>query len=135
MDELDVSQENPDTLEMTPPPLPNPKSALILTTADRIEGSNITSNLGIVRGNSVRALGVKGAFTFTGGGGEISTMTELHEATQQEAERVMVLNASDLGADAVTAVRFQVVAPSAGLYSVMCYGTAVKIHPVDKKAG
>jgi len=120
---------------MTPPPLPNPRSALILTTADRIEGSNITSNLGIVRGNSVRALGVKGAFTFTGGGGEISTMTELHEATQQEAERVMVLNASDLGADAVTAVRFQVVTPSAGLYSVMCYGTAVKIDPVEKKDG
>ena len=118
---------------MTPPPLPNPRSTLILTTADQIEGSNITSNLGIVRGNSVRSLGGKGAFAFTAGGGEISTITELHEATQVEAERVMVRNASDLGADAVTAVRFEVVALSAGLYSVMCYGTAVKIDPVDKK--
>ena len=76
---------------------------------------------------------MKGAFAFTAGGGEISTITELHEATQVEAERVMVRNASDLGADAVTAVRFEVVALSAGLYSVMCYGTAVKIDPVDKK--
>lgn len=120
---------------MTPPPLPKTRNTPILTTADRIEGSNITCNLGIVRGNSVRAVGVKGAFTFTGGGGEISSMTELHETTQQEAERVMVLKASDLGADAVMAVRYQVVAPSAGLYSAMCYGTAVNIAPMDEKDG
>ena len=120
---------------MTPPPLPNSRPKLILTTADRIEGSNITSNLGIVRGTSARSLGVKGAFTFTGGGGEISAMTEFYDASQQEAERVMALKALDLGANAVMAVRYQVVAPSAGLYSVMCYGTAVKINPVDKKDG
>ena len=80
-------------------------------------------------------MGVKGAFTLTGGGGELSTMTELLEASQQEAERVMVLKASDLGADAVTVVRYQVAALSAALYSVMCYGTAVKIDSVDKNDG
>jgi uncharacterized protein YbjQ (UPF0145 family) len=120
---------------MTPPPLPKADSALILTTADRIEGSNVTRNLGIVRGNSVQTTGMKGAFTFTGGGGEIAVITHLHDTTQQQAERAMILKALVLGADAVIAVRYQVVAPSSALYGVMCYGTAVKTNPVDIKDG
>jgi len=76
---------------------------------------------------------MKGAFAFTGSGGEISNMTELHDTTQQEAEKQMVLAASHLGADAVTGVRYQTVAPSAGLYSVLCYGTAVKLETDGKK--
>ncbi len=88
-----------------------------------------------MRGNSVKASGVKGALSFSGGGGEISSLTELHEATQEEAEKVMILKASELGADAIMAVRFQVVAPSAGLYSVMCYGTAVKIETTEINDG
>ena len=62
-------------------------------------------------------------------------MVELHESSQQEAERVMVSNALELGANAVLAIRFQVVAPSSALYSVMCYGTAVKLDSVDKPDG
>lgn len=120
---------------MTPPPLPKAESALILTTADRIEGSNVTRNLGIVRGNSFQTTGMKGAFTFTGGGGEIAVTTDLHDTAQEQAERAMILKALNLDADAVIAVRYQVVAPSTALYGVMCYGTAVKINPVDKENG
>ena len=120
---------------MTPPPLPKPSSTILVTTADRIEGSRITCNHGIVRGNSVRARGLKGGLTFTGGGGEVSRMTEFHDATQQAAERTMMLRALELGANAVMAVRYQVVAQSSALYSVMCYGTAVNIEPLNQKDG
>ena len=88
----------------------------------------ITHNLGLVRGNSVKTMGLKGAFNFSGSGGELPGITEVHIATQQEAERQMALEAADRGADAVIVVRYQVAAPAAGLYSVMCYGTAVKIE-------
>ena len=120
---------------MNPPPLPEAASNIILTTGDRIEGALVTRNLGIVRGNSVRALGTKGSFKFVGGGGEVPTMTELHDTTQREAERNMVLRAAELGADAVTVVRYQVTSPSGALYSVMCYGTAVTLSDSDKSNG
>jgi uncharacterized protein YbjQ (UPF0145 family) len=62
-------------------------------------------------------------------------MTEFHDATQQAAERKMMSRALELGANAVVAVRYQVVAPPGGLYSVMCYGTAVNIEPLNQKDG
>lgn len=117
---------------MTPPPLPTITATLILTTSDYIAGSCISRNLGIVRGNSVRTLGVADSFALLGSSGELSTMSKMHDSAQFEAEQQMSLAASKLEANAVTGVRFEIETSSPGLYTVFCYGSAVKItSPVE----
>jgi uncharacterized protein YbjQ (UPF0145 family) len=102
---------------------------MIVTTTADIQGRTVVENLGMVRGNTIRArfIGRDIMAVFRAmAGGEIGEYTKmLAEAREQAIDR-MVEEAESLGADAVVATRFQTSMIMSGAAEIMCYGTAVR---------
>ena len=101
---------------------------IVVTTSD-IEGRRVTENLGLVRGNTIRArfIGRDIMAMFRAmAGGEIGEYTKmLAEAREQAIDR-MIEEAEALDADAIITTRFQTSMIMSGAAEIMCYGTAVK---------
>ncbi|HEY8118787.1 MAG TPA: YbjQ family protein [Methylophilaceae bacterium] len=101
---------------------------VMVTTALEIPGYTITRNLGIVRGITVRSRSIVG--NFFGGlqslfGGNITIYTHLCEQARSETYILMCQHATQLGANAIIAVRYDATDLMQGLTEVLCYGTAV----------
>jgi uncharacterized protein YbjQ (UPF0145 family) len=100
------------------------------TTAFELDGYNVTTSLGIVRGITVRSrsiLGTIGAGLQTIVGGNITLLTELCERTREDAFRLMLDHAAAKGANAVVGVRYDATEVMNGVTEVLCYGTAVVV--------
>ncbi len=101
------------------------------STAFTLEGYRIKTNLGVVRGVTVRSrsvFGTIGASLQTLAGGNITLFTELCEKTRAEAFGQMVAHATELGANAVIGVRYDATEVMQGVTEVLCYGTAVVVE-------
>lgn len=59
-------------------------------------------------------------------GGELAGYTEMLEQARQEATNRMVIQAQNIGADAIVSVRFMTSAVMAGAAEIIVYGTAVR---------
>src|SRR5688500_7963784 len=104
------------------------------TTAFEIPGFRIVANLGVVRGVVVRSrsvFGTLGAFGQTLLGGNISIFTELAERTRQQAFVTMLVQADLAGAHAVLGIRYDATELMQGVTEVLCYGTAVRVRPLE----
>ncbi|MBI3501934.1 MAG: YbjQ family protein [Bacteroidetes bacterium] len=102
-----------------------------ITTAFQLDGFQITKNLGIVRGITVRSrsvLGNIGAGFQALVGGNISIYTELCEKARIEAFEIMIRHAEQIGANAIIGMRYDANEVSAGITEVLCYGTAVVVE-------
>lgn len=107
---------------------------MFITNTSTIEGEKIVQNLGLVRGNTVRARNFgRDFFAALRGiiGGEIDEYTKLMSQSRDEAINRMIANAGELGADAVVNVRFMTAPVMQGAAEIMAYGTAVKLAPDD----
>ncbi|HEY3152210.1 MAG TPA: YbjQ family protein [Candidatus Binatia bacterium] len=105
--------------------------AKLITTAGELSGYRVTRNLGVVRGIVVRSrsiVGSIGASLQTLLGGNITLYTELCEKARQDAHRLMVEHASQLGANAIIAVRYDATEVAPGVTEVLAYGTAVYVE-------
>ncbi len=103
----------------------------MVTTAFELTGHRIARSLGVVRGVTVRSrsiAGTIGAKLQTLRGGNISILTELCENSRAEAFAIMMRHASDLGANAIVAVRYDATDIMSGVTEVLCYGTAVTVE-------
>lgn len=101
------------------------------TTAFTIDGYQVKSVLGVVRGIVVRSrsiFGTIGASLHTLIGGNITLFTELCEKTRSEAFEMMVQHAEEIGANAVIGVRYDATEIMSGVTEVLCYGTAVVVE-------
>ena len=104
---------------------------MFVSTTNDLSGYNITQQLGVVRGITVRSRSVVGNL---GGaiqsifGGNITIYTELAERARQEAFDLMVRHAQHLGADAIIAMRYDANEIMDGITEVLAYGTAVKVQ-------
>lgn len=103
---------------------------MILSTTDGITGKEVKENLGLVKGNTIRARHV-GKDIIAGlrnlVGGEIVEYTKLMaEAREQSIDR-MTTDAERLGADAIINVRFTTSVIMGGAAELLAYGTAVKL--------
>jgi uncharacterized protein YbjQ (UPF0145 family) len=104
-----------------------------VTTAFELPGYRIKQNLGVVRGIVVRSrslIGTIGAGLQTLVGGNISLFTRLCERTRSDAFDLMIDHASELGANAVIAVRYDANDVMQGVTEVLAYGTAVVVEPL-----
>jgi uncharacterized protein YbjQ (UPF0145 family) len=103
---------------------------ILISTTDTIPGKTITKNLGIVRGNTIRARHI-GRDVMAGFknivGGEIKSYTELMTVARDEALNRMINEAIDLKADAIVGVRFMTAQVMQGAAEILAYGTAVKL--------
>lgn len=110
----------------------------MVTTAFELEGYRIVRNLGVVRGITVRSRSVIG--TIAAGlqtlvGGNITVLTRLCEETRAEAFNIMVLHASEIGANAIVGMRYDATEILQGVSEVLAYGTAVVVEPLHSESG
>ena len=106
---------------------------MIITTTAEIQGRAVTENLGLVRGNTIRArfIGRDIMAVFRAlAGGEIGEYTKMLAEAREQASDRMIEEAESLGADAIVTTRFQTSMIMSGAAEIMCYGTAVKTRPV-----
>jgi len=104
---------------------------MIIVTSNDIAGKKIVKTLGIVRGNTIRARhagkDIVAAFKNLVGG-EIEEYTKLMaEAREQSLDR-MIAAAEEIGANAVTDVRFSTSYIMGAASEILAYGTAVIIE-------
>jgi uncharacterized protein YbjQ (UPF0145 family) len=103
----------------------------LVTTANEVPGYRVTRTLGLVRGIVVRSrsvVGTIGASLQTLIGGNITLFTELCEKTREEAYELMLKHASERGANAVVAMRYDANEVMQGVTEVLAYGTAVVVE-------
>jgi uncharacterized protein YbjQ (UPF0145 family) len=100
----------------------------LVTTGIELPGYRIAKGLGVVRGIVVRSrsiVGTIGASLQTLFGGNITLYTELCERAREDAHRLMVAHAGQLGANAIVGVRYDATELVGGVTEVLAYGTAV----------
>jgi uncharacterized protein YbjQ (UPF0145 family) len=117
---------------------PHPQTQLLtnpmVTTALELPGYRIVRNLGVVRGLTVRSrsvVGNIGAGLQTLFGGNITILTSLCEKTRAEAFDLMVQHASEMGANAIIAARYDATEVMSGVSEVLAYGTAVVVEELS----
>ena len=103
---------------------------MIIVTTDTVAGKDIKETLGIVKGTIVQSKHVgkdimAGLNTLVGG--EIKSYTEMLNEARFEAQKRMINEATELGADAIVGVRFGSSAVMQGAAEMIAYGTAVKL--------
>ena len=102
----------------------------LTTTTFELPGYRVTKSFGVVRGIIVRSrsiVGNIGAGIQSLFGGNISIYTTLCEQARDDAFRLMLEHAGQLGANAVIGVRYDATELSPGITEVLCYGTAVSV--------
>ncbi|MGP8213989.1 MAG: YbjQ family protein [Bacteroidia bacterium] len=100
----------------------------LVTTGTELAGYRIAKNLGVVRGIVVRSrsiVGNIGAGLQALVGGNITIYTDLCEKTRNDAFNLMLDHASELGANAIIAARYDANEVMNGITEVLAYGTAV----------
>jgi uncharacterized protein YbjQ (UPF0145 family) len=110
----------------------------MVTTAFDIPNHRIVQNLGVVRGIVVRSRNIFatiGAGLQTIVGGNITVWTKLCEDTRADAFDIMIQHATEIGANAIVAARYDATEVSAGVTEVLAYGTAVIVEPSSSEPG
>ncbi len=104
---------------------------MILVTTDHVPGKTIKKNLGLVRGNTIRARHVGrdiAAFLRNIVGGEIRDYTKMMAESREQALDRMVEEAEGLGANAIINVRFTTSMIMQSASEILAYGTAVIVE-------
>ncbi len=105
---------------------------MIITPASSIAGYRVVKTFGLVRGNTIRArnLGrdilavIKNMI-----GGEIEEYTKLMGESRDQALDRMAANANELGANAITDVKFMTSYIMGSASEILAYGNAVTVEP------
>ena len=101
---------------------------MILTTSSTIPGYGITESKGLVKGSTIRARHVGKdivASLRTVIGGEIKEYTEMMAESREEAQQRMLERAAEIGANAITDIRFTTSMVMSNTSEILAYGTAV----------
>ena len=107
---------------------------ILVSTTDQIYGREITANLGIARGGTVRA---KNAISDIGAGiknvvgGEMKAYTQLMADAREQALQRMQIDAVMMEANAVVGVNFSTSMIDVGAAEITAFGTAVTLAEED----
>ena len=107
---------------------------MFLSTTDKIEGREIIKELGMVKGNTIRARHIGRdimAVIRNIVGGEISDYTKMMAESREQALDRMVEEAREKGANAVVGIRFATSMVMQNAAEFMAYGTAVEVEAGD----
>jgi uncharacterized protein YbjQ (UPF0145 family) len=111
---------------------------MIVVNTETIPGYHILQIKGLVQGNTVRAkhIGRDIAASLKNlVGGELTGYTELLVESRREAMARMLVQAQQLGANAVVNVRFATSSITSGAAELYCYGTAVIVGAAAQSEG
>ena len=101
---------------------------MLLSTTDTIAGKKIARQLGLAKGNTIRARNIGRdimAILRHIVGGEITDYTKMMAESREQAIDRMIEHAQSLGANAVVSVRFTTSMIMGGASEILAYGTAV----------
>jgi len=102
-----------------------------ISTTPNIEGKTIVRQLGLVRGNTIRARHV-GKDIMAGlkniVGGEISDYTKMMAESREQAIDRMIAEAQSKGANAVVGMKFATSMIMQNASEILAYGTAVVVE-------
>ena len=104
---------------------------MLLSTTDTIDGKTIVKQLGLVKGNTIRARHFGKDFMAAMKnlvGGEISEYTKLMAESREQSIDRMVESAQDLGANAIVGVKFSTSQVMSMAAEILVYGTAVVVE-------
>ena len=104
---------------------------MMVVNIDHIPGKTITENLGLVKGNTIRARHLGRdilAFLRNIVGGEIRDYTKMMAESREQAFDRMVEEAQQRGANAVINVRFTTSMIMQSASEILVYGTAVIVE-------
>jgi uncharacterized protein YbjQ (UPF0145 family) len=104
---------------------------MLLSTRSTIQGKQIVKELGLVKGNTIRAshfgkdfmAGIKNLV-----GGEISEYTKLMAESREQSIDRMIESAQELGANAIVGIRFSTSEVMHHAAEIVVYGTAVVVE-------
>jgi len=105
---------------------------MMITPASSIAGYRVVKTYGMVRGNTIRARNIGRdllAVLKNMIGGEIEEYTKLMGESRDQALDRMTANAQELGANAVTDVRFMTSFIMGAASEILAYGNAVVVEP------
>ncbi len=103
---------------------------MIMVTTDFVPGKEIKKNLGLVRGNTIRARHIGRditAFLRNIVGGEITDYTKMMAESREQAIDRMIEEAESKGANAIINVRFTTSMIMQSASEILAYGTAVVV--------
>jgi uncharacterized protein YbjQ (UPF0145 family) len=104
---------------------------MLLSTTNTIYGRKITRQLGLVRGNTIRARHI-GRDIMAGlrniVGGEVEEYTKLMAESREQALDRMMEDAQKLGANAIVGVKFSTTQIMGRAAEILVYGTAVVVE-------
>ncbi|UCB42686.1 MAG: YbjQ family protein [Dehalococcoidales bacterium] len=104
---------------------------MIITTAEKIEGKNITRTIGLVKGSTIRARHV-GRDIMAGlrsiVGGEIIDYTKMMAESREQALQRLTEDAEAQGANAVVGLRFTTSMVMSNASEILAYGTGVVVE-------
>ena len=102
-----------------------------ISTTHCIEGKTIVKQLGLVRGNTIRARHI-GKDVMAGlkniVGGEISDYTKMMAESREQAIDRMVAEAESKGANAIVGMKFATSMIMQSASEILAYGTAVVVE-------
>lgn len=106
---------------------------MIVATSSTVAGKRVVKTLGIVRGNTIRARHIgkdilAGLKTIVGG--EIHEYTKLMAESRDQSVDRMIINAEELGGNAILDVRFSTSFLMQSAAEILVYGTAVVLEDV-----
>jgi uncharacterized protein YbjQ (UPF0145 family) len=104
---------------------------MIVVTTEEVAGKTVKKHLGLVRGNTIRALHVGHDFMAVLRnmvGGEIRDYTKMMAESREQALDRMTEQAAALGANAVIGVRFSTSMVMQHAAEIIAYGTAVLLE-------
>jgi uncharacterized protein YbjQ (UPF0145 family) len=104
---------------------------MLLSTTDVIYDRKIIKQIGLVRGNTIRARHI-GRDIMAGlrniVGGEVEEYTKLMAESREQAIDRMIEEAQKLGANAIVGIRFSTTEVMGRAAEILVYGTAVVIE-------
>ena len=104
---------------------------MLLSTTPHIEGKTIVKQLGLVRGNTIRARHV-GKDIMAGlkniVGGEICDYTKMMAESREQAIDRMIAEAESKGANAIVGMKFATSMIMQSASEILAYGTAVVVE-------
>jgi len=104
---------------------------MLLSTRDTIEGKRIVKQLGLVKGNTIRARHI-GRDIMAGFrnivGGEITDYTKMMAEAREQAIDRMVEDAKKSGANAIVNMRFATSMVMQSASEILVYGTGVVVE-------
>ena len=104
---------------------------MLLSTTDTIVGKKITRQLGLAKGNTIRARHIGRdivAILRHIIGGEITDYTKMMAESREQALDRMIEDAQKLGANAIVQISFTTQMVMAGASEILAYGTAVVVE-------